>query len=338
MRAVVCKGKGSVEETLSEVDDYAEPEVGEHDLLVEVKAAAVNPVDCKNRAGNLSGHEEKILGYDGCGVVRKVGAAVKGFEEGAEVMFAGDITKPVGSNCEKIAIDARICAKKPSSLSFAEAAALPLVYLTAWELLFENLRLPTDGSGEDLVFMMLNGAGGVGSAAIQLARHVLGCKTVIASASRPETEEWCKSLGATHILNHRNDFEEELKRLGIDKVDVCFCGVDLDDQFDRIVAIMRPGGRIGSITVGDGSKIDVNKAFFPMRLTISFELMFTRPMFGLEVERQGAILAKVAEMYDNGTLKKIDNKHLKGLNKASFAEAHELQESGKAVGKITIEY
>lgn len=335
MRAIVCKGKGGLD-TLSE-QTVDEPQLRDFDVLVEVKAAAVNPVDGKNREADMAGVGDRILGYDGAGIVRKLGSKVTSLKEGDEVMFAGDITRD-GSNAEFVAIDSRICGKKPKSLDFADAAALPLVYNTAWELLFENLRLPTDGSGKDLVFMMLNGAGGVGSAAIQLARHVLGCETVIATASRPETEQWCKDLGATHIINHHNDFEEELKRVGVDKVDVCFCGVDLDNQFDRIVSIMRPGGYIGSITVGDSSKIDVNKLFFPMRLTLSLEIMFMRPMFQQECEKQGALLSKVADLVDAGTLKKISHKRLTGLSVESIKEAQELQDSGKAIGKTVIDF
>ncbi|CAK9112009.1 60S ribosomal export protein NMD3, partial [Durusdinium trenchii] len=336
MKAVVCKGKGSNAEALSEVSDAAEPELREHDLLVELRAGAVNPVDGKARDG-MAGEHERILGWDAAGVVKKIGSAVTEFKEGDEVMFAGDITRN-GTYAELCAVDSRIVGKKPASLDFAAASALPLVSLTAWEMMFENLRLPTDGSGKDLVFFMLNGAGGVGSVAIQLARHVLGASTVIASASRPETEEWCKKMGATHVINHHKDLEEELKRIGVDKVDVAFCGIDLDKAFDRLVGIMRPGGHIGAITIADPTKIDVSKLFFPARLTLSFEVMFTRPMLGVAPEKQGKILNNVAALVDEGKMKSVENTKFTGLNLKTVCEAMDLQDSGKAIGKITIDY
>lgn len=311
------------------------PKVEDFDILVELKAAAMNPVDVKNREG--MGPDKRVLGYDGCGVVKDLGSSVKSFAVGDEVMFAGDITRN-GTNAEMIAVDSRICAKKPSSLSHSSSAALPLVAITAWELLFENLRYPTDGSGKDVVFLMLNGAGGVGSMALQLARHVLGCETVIGTASRPETKEWCEKMGATHTINHHNDLEEELKKIGVNKVDICFCGVDMDKQFDRIIKIMRPGGHIGGITIGDSSKIDVNKLFMPLRLTLSFEFMFARPMFKEKPEKQGELLARVAQLVDEGKIKDIANKELQGLSLETIKEAQALQASGKAIGKIVIKY
>ena len=330
----MCTGNGGLD-CLSE-EQVAAPTLEEFDLLVEVKAAGMNPVDVKNREGIDTVHK-RVLGYDGCGVVKQCGSGATMFSVGDEVIFAGDITRN-GSNAELVAIDSRICAQKPKSLSYASAAALPLVGLTAWELLFENLRFPTDGSGKDLVFLMLNGAGGVGSMALQLAKVVLGCEVVVATASRPETKAWCEKMGATHVINHRNDLEEELKKVGLDKVDICFCGVDMDNQFDRIVKIMRPGGHIGGITIGDSSKIDVSKLFMPMRLTLSFEFMFTRSMMKLKPEKQGEILTRIGQLVDEGKIKDIANQELQGLSVDTLREAHKLQGAGKAIGKIVIKY
>ena len=333
MKCIMCTGTGGLEALSEETIDV--PKLEDDDILVELKAAAMNPVDVKNREG--MGPDKRVLGYDGSGVVKQLGPSVKGFSVGDEVMFAGDITRN-GTNAEMIAVDARICAKKPASLSHVSASALPLVGLTAWELLFENLRLPVDGSGKDLVFMMLNGAGGVGSMALQLARQVLGCGTVIGTASREETKAWCEKMGATHVINHHNDLGEELKKIGVDKVDVCFCGVDMDKQFDRIVKVMRSGGHIGGITIGDSSMIDVNKLFIPARLTLSFEFMFARSMLKEKPEKQGEILTRIAQLVDEGKLKDIANTELQGLSLETIKEAHTLQASGKAVGKIVIKY
>lgn len=334
----MCTGKGGVE-TLSE-KTMPEPELREYDLLVEVKAAAVNPVDGKNRSHNMAGGDEKILGYDGAGVVKQVGAKVDAqrFAIGAEVYFAGDLTRN-GSNAEFIAIDSRIVGLKPKSLSFAEAAAVPLVALTVWEPLFESLRLATDGSdGKGKSILIVNGAGGVGSAAIQIAKLVGGFENVVATASRPETEEWVKSLGATHVINHRKDLAEELKRVGVNSVDVSFCCVDLELHYDKLVEVTNMGGSIISITFGDPTKIDVSKLFFPKRLTLSFEIMFGRIILGVEPERQGAVLDNVAKLIDEGKFKSIANKTFNGLSVENVKAAQELQDSGKAIGKIVIDY
>jgi len=337
MKAIICSGKGGLD-TLSE-STLPEPELREHDVLVDLKAAAVNPVDGKARESGFAGDHARVLGYDGCGVVAKVGSAVTCLKVGDEVMFAGDVYRN-GTFAEKIAVDSRICGRKPKSLDWTSSASIPLVNITAWELLFENLRLPTDGSGKDLVFMMLNGAGGVGSAAIQLAKHVLGCTTVVATASRPETEEWCKKLGATHVISHRKDLGEELTRVGLNPegIDVCFCGVDLDTAFDQIVKVMRPGGAIGSITVHDPTKVDVSKLFAPKRLTLSFEFMFMRPALQIAPEKQGALLNKVADMVDAGTIKDITCTRFEGLSLKTCQDSQTLQDSGKAIGKIAIDF
>jgi len=335
MKAILCTGKGGVE-TLSETT-LPEPELRDNDVLVELKAAAVNPVDCKNREHALAGDQPRVLGYDGSGVVKKLGSAVTCLKVGDEVMFSGDLTRN-GTFAEQIAVDARICGRKPKSMDWVSSAAVPLVSITAWELLFENLRLPTDGSGKDMVFMMYNGAGGVGSVAIQLAKHVLGATTIVATASRPETEEWCKKMGATHVISHYKDLDEELKRVGFDPegIDVCFCGVDLDLAFDKIAKVMRPGGCIGSITVADATKIDVSKLFFPKRLTLSFEFMFARPMLNVKPEMQGALLSKVADLIDAGKFVDPTVTKYQGLTLDNVKESQKLQDSGKAMGKIAI--
>jgi len=337
MNAIVVNGKGGID-TLS-LEEYQKPKLREWDVLVELKAAAINPIDVKERERAVARDvEKKIVGWDGSGIIVELGKEVKNFSVGDEIMFAGDFSRD-GSYAEYTAVDSRICAKKPKTMDHANAAALPLVMLTGYELLFENLNLPTNGiDGKDLVVLIINGAGGVGSATIQLAKQVLGANKVIATASRPETEEWCRNLGATDVINHYKPLSDELKRIGVDKVDICICGVELDKCYDAIIDIMRPGGKIGAVYVDDPTKIDVSKLFIPLRLTLSFELMFTRPMLDCQPEKQGKILSKVAELIDAGKIKCITNTKLNGFTLENFKKGNEIQASGKAIGKITIAF
>jgi zinc-binding alcohol dehydrogenase family protein len=336
MRAIVANGQGGPE-VLSE-KHVPVPVPGDEDLLIEVKASATNPVDIKARKSNTT--PDRILGFDGAGIVRALGAKVDAtrFKVGDEVFWAGNLFK-AGSFADYEVVDARIVAHKPRSLDFGAAAAVPLVALTAWEPLFENLRLPLDGSASDRVFLFIGGAGGVGSAALQVAKHVLKAKTIIATASRPETEEFCRKLGATHVINHRKNLKEELTRIGVSGVDIAYCGVDLDLHYDNIIPIMNMGGAIIAITVGaNADNIKVSKLFFPNRLTLSFEIMFGRPITGTKPELQGRILEAVAKLIDDKLFQRIDTQTFKGLTLENVNKALEIQESSAAIGKIVIEH
>lgn len=308
------------------------------DLLVRLKAAAMNPVDVKVREG-MAGTHERVVGYDGAGVVEALGAEADGrFKVGDEIMFSGDVTRN-GTNAELCAVDSRICAKKPKTLTFAQAASFPLVTITAWELMFENLSIPTTAPAKPFNLLVINGAGGVGCITIQLAKKLLGDKcNVIATASRDETVAMCKSMGADHVISHRN-LAEEVEKLGVKgQIHYTLCYVDLELHYDTIVDISRPGAKIGSITFGDPSKIDVSKLFFPKRLTLSFEMMFARPMLNVDPEMQGALLDRVSEMIDAGDVKHFVTKEFSGLSVATINEAQALQASGKAIGKIAIAF
>ena len=335
MKAIVVNGKGGVE-TLSE-KQVALPTVGAHDLLLEVRASAANPVDVKQRKSNST--PDRVLGFDGSGIVKALGDQVDKtrFAVGDEVFWAGSITRP-GSFAQFEAVDARAVAKKPKSLDFGAAAAIPLVALTAFEPIFENLRLPLDGSAANKVVLIVGGAGGVGSAVIQVAKHLLRSQTIIATASRPETEEWCRNLGATHIINHRKSLREELDRIGVAGVDIAYVTTDLDLHYDGVIPCMNVAGAIIAITLGaNADKVAVNKLFW-RRLTLSFELMFARLVGDAEVHLQGQALDVFAKLVDEGKFKPIHTTTLKGLTVENVKKSQELLESSSTIGKIVIEH
>lgn len=335
MKAIVCEGKGDLD--ILKEKQLPVPELRDYDVLVDVKAVAVNPVDGKSRASGFAGEHERVLGYDGAGIVTKLGSKVgDAFAIGDEVYFGGDVTR-AGSYAEQIAIDSRICAKKPSSMSFADAAAYPLVTLTAWEGFFENLGVPV-AEDNNLNVLVLNGAGGVGSMITQLVSNLVKPKTLIASASRDSTKNWCKSMGATHTINHHNDLKEELTAIGVENVDIVYCCVDLDIHWEGILKVLATCGKICSITFNDASKIDATKLFFPLRGTLSFELMFARPIANKEPERQGAILKRVAEMIDAGQIKSVTTEKFEGFTLENIKKMQEKQDSGKAIGKIVCSF
>ncbi len=332
-RAIVLNGSGGPE--LFSEKHVTLAELGALDLLIDVKASASNPVDIKARKSNTT--PDRVVGFDGAGVVKAVGKDVTRFKPGDRVFWAGNIGLK-GSFAEHQVVDSRIVGHAPASLDFAAAAAWPLVALTAWEPLFESLRLPLDGSASKLVFLFIGGAGGVGSAAIQVAKHVLKSEIIIASASRPESAEWCKKLGATHVVDHTKPLKDELARIGVAAVDIAFCGVDLDKHYDAIVEVARCGSHIIGITFGDPTRINVAKLFWPKRLTLTMHLMFGRPVTGEHPELQGQILDRVAKLIDEKKFVPIDHTHLDGLTVENVRKAQELQESGAQIGKIVLKH
>lgn len=334
MKAVVCNGGGGLE-TLSE-KSLPKPELRPKDILVRLKATALNPIDFKARTGILGTHE-RVLGWDGVGVVEELGPEADGrYKVGDEVVFAGDVTRN-GTYAELCAVDSRIVGKRPAGLTDAQAAAFPLVSLTAWELLFESMALPVGPQAKPLNVLIINGAGGVGCAAIQLAKQFVEGSTVVATASRAETVEMCKSMGADHVINHRNPLGEELEKLGLNgKIDIALCFVDLDMYYDAMVDATRAGGKLGAVFIADASKVDVSKMFIPKRLSLHFEFMFTRTMVDEFQELQGPILDKVGDALASGKLKSFVTKEWKGLTADNVKAAQELQESGKALGKLAI--
>lgn len=310
------------------------PELRPHDLLVRVKAVSVNPVDTKVRRFRLPQKSEtpKILGYDGAGIVEGVGEAVSLFKVGDKVYFAGDITRD-GSNAELIAIDERICALKPKTIDFAKAAALPLTTLTAWEGMHDRMGIPTDpekNAGRHI--LIIGGAGGVGSIAIQLAKRA--GLIVIATASRPESSEWCKDLGADHVADHRN-LVETVRGLGIDMVEYILCASSTDDYFAACADLIAPQGKVCFIVANTQP---VNASIFQAKsVAICWEYMFTRPQFTtLDIARQHDILKETAHLVDLGLIRTTATKELTPINASTLREAHGLIEAGRTIGKVVI--
>lgn len=332
MKAIAYANAGPItaENALMEIDVEV-PQPGPHDLLVEVRGISVNPVDTKVR-GNMQPEDgPRTLGFDAAGIVKAVGSETTHFQPGDEVFYAGDLTR-AGSNAELQLVDERIVGRKPSSLGFAEAAAMPLTAITAWEILFDNFGLKEGGgAGEEL--LVIGGAGGVGSILIQLAKKLTGL-TVIATASRPETREWVEKMGADHVVNHRRPLDEEMKVLGITPRYVASL-TNTDEHIEAVVELIRPRGYIALID--DPQPFDI-KAFKFKALTLSWEFMFTRSMFGTEdIEVQHRLLNSVADLLDDGTLVPTANTHYGSLSVTNLRRAHELQESGTAIGKTILD-
>lgn len=307
-----------------------------HDLLVKILAISVNPVDFKIRqsaAIDTILDIPKIIGWDAVGIVEAIGEKVSRFKIGDEVYYAGDITRS-GCNAEYQLIDERITGFKPKNLSLAEAAAIPLTGLTAWESVFDRIKVnPATDNGKTV--LILAGAGGVGSIAIQIAKKVAGL-TVIATASRPESEKWCIKMGADYVVNHHN-LRAELEKIGHGQVDYILDFVDLEGYWDTIAEIIKPQGHIVSIT---GSSRPLNLDLLKTKsVSFSWELMYTRSMFTTDdIERQYQILNEIADLLDAGTLKTTLTTTLQGFTVDNLKEAHQMQESGKTIGKTVIQY
>lgn len=309
------------------VEEQAIPEPGANDLLVRVEAIGMNPVDFKARVGF---GKDIVLGWDACGVVEKAGPEVTGFQVGDKVYYAGDITRP-GCNAEYHLVDYRITAKAPAKLSPEDSAAMPLTTITAWEGLFDRLGFtPEVGANAGKSIMIIGGAGGVGSVAIQLA-HWAGLK-VYATASRPDTVEWCKKLGADVTLNHRNPLDEELKAAGADGVDAIFCTGMTKQHWNAMAECINPQG--GIVIIDDPSgPMDIT-VFKNKSVSLSWELMYTRSMFQTDdMAEQGKLLAAVAGLLDEGTLVSTRQETLNGLTPENIQAMHVKQESGNMMGK-----
>lgn len=310
------------------------PQPGEHDLLVEVKAVSVNPVDTKVHAGLARNglKDPRILGWDASGIVKATGASVTGFNAGDEVWYAGDITRP-GSNATHQLIDARIVGHKPANLGWAAAAALPLTALTAWEGLFERLNIQNAGS--DNTLLIIGGAGGVGSLAIPFAKHNSQVK-VIATASREDSAQWCRDRGADLVVNYR-DLKGELAKQGIAVVDYIFILNDTDGHWDAVSELIAPQGHICTIVENehplDQSKLKSKSA------ALHWEFMFTRSMYQTaDMTRQGEILNEVAKLVENGVVESSLNETLLGLSVENITEAHRKVLEGHMRGKVVVEY
>lgn len=304
------------------------------DLLVKISAISVNPVDFKvrqNAAKDTVLDTPKVIGWDAVGTVEAVGNHTSRFKKGDEVYYAGDLTRS-GSNAEYQLADERIVGRKPKKMSIPEAAAIPLTGLTAYESLFDRIKInPETDKGKTV--LILAGAGGVGSIAIQIAKKVAGL-TVIATASRPDSIQWCKDMGADFVVNH-HQLKEELGKIGHTQIDYILDFVDLGGYWETIAEIIKPQGHIVSIT---GSSEPLNLDILKTKsVSFSWELMYTRSMFTTDdMDRQHQILNKLADLLDSGTIKTTLTTTLEGFTVENLKEAHKMQESGKTIGKTVI--
>ncbi|RYM06729.1 zinc-binding alcohol dehydrogenase family protein [Sporolactobacillus sp. THM7-7] len=324
----------SDEESLVDLE-VAKPKAAGHDLLVKVKAVSVNPVDVKVRAPKDKVETEpKILGWDAAGIVEEVGEEVTLFKTGDEVYYAGSIARP-GCNSEYHLVEESIAAKKPKSLNFAEAAAMPLTTITAWEALFDRLGIseqPDDNKGRSI--LIINAAGGVGSIATQLAQFA--GLNVIGTASRPETEKWTKAHGADQVINHHRDFLPQLKELDVQGVDYVLCLHSTEKHWANMAEAIAPQGRIASIVEVD-RPLDVQQ-LMNKSASFSWEFMFTRPAHQTSDRiKQHELLGKAAELFDSGQLKATLTKTIHGINAKNMRQAHEIVEKDKMIGKLVVE-
>lgn len=335
MRAVAYQQSLPIEAESSLIDlELPSPEPGARDLLVEIRAVSVNPVDTKVRMrAQPEPGGAKILGYDAAGIVKAGGPQVSLFKPGDEVFYAGSIVRP-GTNAQYHAVDERLVGSKPASLSFEEAAALPLTTLTAWETLFDRLDIRRPVVGATNAILIVGGAGGVGSMAIQLARRLTDA-TVIATASRPETAQWCRELGAHHVIDHSQPIAAQVEALGIGAPAFAFSITHTDDHFPEIAKVLAPQGRFALI---DDPKAPLDITLLKGKsVSIHWESMFTRSTFQTaDMERQHEILNEVARLVDAGTIRTTLADVFGPINAANLKRAHAFIESGSARGKIVL--
>jgi len=313
--------------------DLPRPAPEQRDLLVRIEAVSVNPVDVKVRAPKPGVEAQpKILGWDAAGIVEAVGSGVTLFKPGDEVYYSGSIIRP-GTNSEYHLVDERIAGRKPANLTFAEAAALPLTTITAWEAFFERLHLDRTGADGGKLLLIIGGAGGVGSIAIQIAK-VAGLK-VIATASRKETREWCQKLGADFLIDHRQPLKDELQRIGVSTVDYIANFSNTDQYWYPMAEVIRPEGVICSI-VENSAPLDLN-ALKSKSATFAWEFMFTKSMFNTpNMESQGILLNEVAELVDAGRIRTTLTETIAGINAQNLRRVHERIESGRTIGKVVL--
>lgn len=337
MKAIAFVRPLPIEEKDSLVEmDLPRPEPGAQDLLINVRAVSVNPIDTKVRGARHQGsashgsEEPRVLGWDAAGVVVGKGAGVSRFSVGDEVFYAGALERP-GSNAEFQAVDARLVGRKPKSIGFAEAAALPLTSITAWELLFDRMGVRAGESGASL--LVSGAAGGVGSILVQMARRLTEL-TVIGTASRPGTVRWVKEMGAHHVVDHSQHLAAQVKELSVQAVKYIASLTATAKNYTQLVEVLAPQGRLGLID--DAASLDA-MLLKRKAASLNWEFMFARSMWQTpDMAEQGEILNRVAEMVDRGELRSTQTQTLSPINAENLKKAHAIIESGKSIGKITL--
>ncbi|WP_300021301.1 zinc-binding alcohol dehydrogenase family protein [uncultured Maribacter sp.] len=333
MKAIGYKENLPIENVNSLQDiDVETPKAAGKDILVEVRAISVNPVDYKIRTNRPAPNREwSIIGWDATGVVKEVGEDVSLFKVGDEVWYAGDLNRQ-GSNAQYQLVDERIVGKKPASLSFAEAAALPLTTLTAYEMLFHRLEVSKDDANKSI--LVIGAAGGVGSILVQLAKKLTKLN-IIGTASREETISWLKELGADTVINHRNKLSDEFDKYNLPAPEYVVSLNATEHHVDEIAKLIKPQGKFGFID--DPTSLNV-MPFKGKAVSTHIELMFTRSMFQTDdMIEQHNILNEVSELIDNGTVRTTLGEKFGTINAENLRKAHAFLETGKAKGKIVLE-
>ncbi len=302
-----------------------------YDLLIEIKAIAINPIDVKVKSTITSAQDTpKILGYDACGVVLRIGEKVSLFKPGDEVFYAGDISRS-GSNADQQLVDERIVGFKPKSLNFGESAAIPLTAITAWESIFHRLKINSNDKGKTI--LLIGAAGGVGSMAIQFAKYVAGLN-VIATASRDESRAWCKKMGADMVLEHHN-LDQQFKKDNIPAPDFILCMGDTDDYFVTMADVIKPQGSI-CLLANATEKYDIN-ILKAKSITLVWEMMFTRSMYQTQdILKQHEILNEVSSLIDNKKIVTTITSSLSPINVQTITKAHNAIKGGSVIGKLVI--
>lgn len=311
------------------------PETMGRDLLVRIHAIAVNPIDTKVRKPKDKVETQpKILGWDAAGEVVQVGPECSLFKVGEHVYYSGEIGRP-GSNAEYQLVDERLVGRMPQSLNYEQAAALPLTAVTAWESLFDRMGIAMGkAANQGKSILIIGGAGGVGSVAIQLSKQVAGL-TVVATASRPETIAWCRELGAEHVVDHRKPLIPQLAELGLPEVDYILCNSDTDAYFDTMAELIKPQGKVCLLV---DSIQPQNLTKFKMKsVALVWESMFTRSLFRTpDMDEQHRILGWVAALVEQGLIRSTLKQVLSPINAANLRAAHAQLEAGSAIGKIVL--
>jgi zinc-binding alcohol dehydrogenase family protein len=336
MKAVAYRKSLPIDHDDALIDvDLPTPQATGRDLLVEVRAISVNPVDVKIRRNVAPAEgDTKVIGWDAAGVVKAVGPDVTLFKPGDEVWYAGALTR-AGTNSELHLVDERIVGHKPGNLDFAQAAALPLTAITAWELLFERLEVSRDaGATQGKSLLVIGAAGGVGSILVQLARQLTGL-TIIGTASRPETVDWIKELGAHHVIDHSKPLNDEIARLGLPPITYVAALNQTDHHWAAIAELVAPQGKVALID--DPDAIDV-RLLKRKSVSLHWEFMFTRSMFETtDMQKQHQLLNDVATLVETGVLKTTLAERFGKINAVNLKRAHALIESNRAKGKIVLE-
>ena len=335
MKAISYRSPLPITEPQSLIDvDLKQPEAAGRDLLVKVEAISVNPIDTKIRKGVDPEGNDKVLGWDVAGTVVAVGPEARRFKVGDHVWYAGALDRP-GANSEFHVVDERLAGRKPSTLGMAEAAALPLTAITAWELMFDRMGIPHGTQGRPGTLLVIGAAGGVGSIAVQLARRLTGL-TVIGTASRPETRAWVSDMGAHLVVDHAKPLVDEVRAVSPDGVDYVLSLTRTEQHFPAIVELLKPQGRMGLID-DPAEPIDI-RLLKRKSLSLHWELMYTRSLFHTDdMGEQGRILDEVANLVDAGVVRTTMRENLGTINAANLRRAHELLESGKTIGKVVLE-